>query len=56
MASRLCEEQQILFSNNMKYSNFVAGKYFFGEISATAFQRCLESGSNSVYAETVRGP
>ena len=29
MAPRLCEEQQILLSNNMKYSDFIAGKYFF---------------------------
>ena len=58
MAPRLCEEQQVLLSNNMKYSDFIAGKYLFFPklLHATVFQGCFESESNPVYAETVRGP
>ena len=28
MAAKLCKELQILFGNNMKYSDFIDGKYF----------------------------
>ena len=28
MTEKLCKEQQILFGNNMKYFDFIAGKYF----------------------------
>ena len=28
VAAKLCKEQQISFSNNVKYSNFIDGKYF----------------------------
>ena len=28
MAAKLCKKLQILFGNNMKYSNFIDGKYF----------------------------
>ena len=41
MAPRLCEEQQILFSNNMKYSDFVAGKYFFAKLVLRHFRGAL---------------
>ena len=34
MAAKLCKEQQISFGNNMKYFDFIDGKYFGGEISA----------------------
>ena len=29
MAQKLCKEQQISFDNNIKYSDFIAGKYIY---------------------------
>ena len=41
MAPRLCEEQQVLLSNNMKYSDFIAGKYFFPKLLLRHFRGAL---------------
>ena len=30
MAAKLCKEKQTSFGNNMKYSDFIDGKYFGG--------------------------
>ena len=30
MTAKLCKEQQKSFGNNVKYSDFIDGKYFLG--------------------------
>ena len=55
MAPRLCEEHQVLLSNNMKYSDFIAGKYlFFPKLLLRHFRGALNQ-SRTPFMLKLRG-